>query len=129
MPLTDRLTEHLIDRQFTAIFPGDAVFPAYSRAATGDFWPNWQSRAPKHVQLALRLSAVAMALYCVLIGLVYREKNTLEKRLSVALNSRLYVVRQAIVLLKIVASLAYFSDPRTQALGRQRPNPLVDPQP
>ena len=117
-----RPLQSLIDRQFAAILPGDATHPAYSRIRAHVFWTNWESRAPLSVKLGLAACSLVLFLYGFLLRLLTLGLGhaTLEAQLDAAQHSRLPLVAQSVGLLKVMAAMAYFSDPAAQARVRTR---------
>lgn len=114
------LLDSILDRQLTAILPGNANWPPYSRSASHVFWNNWRAKSPLMTRGGLVGGSLLIFLYCLLVGITRRGCNTLEKQIEAALGSDSYAVRQAATLLKLIASLAYFSDPNMQQLGRSK---------
>jgi hypothetical protein len=113
-----KILDWIIDRQLKAILPGDSKWPPYARSKSMIFWDNWRNHCPLSTKLALVGGSALIFLYCIMAGMFMKGCGTLEKQLETGLGSNIYIVRQSVILLKLVASMAYFTDPKMQEMAR-----------
>lgn len=104
----------LIKRYCQYVIPGLNDWPSYSQADTSRFWDGWQQRTPLATRFAFYFSLLLIHFYCLFFLLFGR---TLESSFINSETSRLYLIRQAFMMVKTMACLAYFSDPEVHAIS------------
>lgn len=104
----------LIQAYCQYVIPGLNDWPSYSQADTSRFWDGWKQRTPFATRFAFYFSLYAIHIYCLLRSIT---GNSIENSFVESESSRLYLIRQAFMMLKTMACLAYFSDPNIHALS------------
>lgn len=100
--------------------------PGLAEVDARDFWPRFHAAAPPALRAGLR-AAVWLLTFAPLFlagrprtfaALAPRDRDRLLRR---AARHRSYVLRQAVLALKVVASFAYFEDERVRARFESAP--------
>lgn len=108
------------DALFGALIPPHAKGPGLGALDLTAFWNELTFVAPPLLRLGLRVAVWMLTLSPLLLlgrvslfpGLSDDEKDALLTRAD---SSRLFLLRQLVAVLKVVAGFAYFSDPRVRA--------------
>lgn len=117
-----RVTLHASERAVweTLLPSGDPVFPGLLETDFETFYDDFHASAPLSLRLALRgalWSAVWLA-PCLIGRLPPLRRLALDERetaLAALGGSRVYLLRQTVLMLKLTASLAYGGDRRVRA--------------
>jgi hypothetical protein len=80
------------------------------------FWDEFETNAPSLLKIGLRFSVWFVTWVAVFsTGRLFHRASALQKdRLLQNLSEGAYLSRQLIVTIKVVATLAYFGDPKTR---------------
>ncbi len=120
-----------LDRQLNAVLPGGNAWPSYSEAATELFWQNWRKKSPVMTRLAFAASVILLEIYQSWQktsnssnNLGDQPVNTLVA-LQMAEESGSFAIRQAFVMIKSIACLAYFSDPQIFEMATSYQHPAL----
>src|SRR5690606_736810 len=106
----------LLDSYSLLVLPGSGEWPSYLEADTRRYWDGWESRTPLSTRYALYFSVLAIHVYCVFFSLWGKSR---QEAFAASEDSSLYLLRQAFTMIKTIACLAYFSDPKVHALSRK----------
>jgi hypothetical protein len=102
------------DAVLGAMLPASESIPGYGDLDTSGFWERYPTAAPPLLRLGFRTAIWTLALWCFARhrsspGSVTMEDR--EKLLSDAANSRFFLLRQLVLVLKLIATMAAFRDP------------------
>lgn len=122
------LEQHWLEELLVAVMPAhpSGAHPGIAVAQLGPFWLRFQRVAPMTLQLGLR-AAVWVLIFSPLLllgrprlftGLDAQARNTLMERAYV---SRIYLLRQMLETLKMVACLAGYSLPALRQAAQDAP--------
>lgn len=95
-----------------AMMPGTDVLPDMGSLELSGFWQMFEATAPALLKLGFRLSVWAVVVWTVMVSRRPFAKTSADQR-DQALSRMadgVYLVRQLVVTIKVVATLAYFSD-------------------
>jgi hypothetical protein len=96
------------------LIPGLDDWPSYNNSKVDTFWADWRKKSPLSTRLALAFSIFFIHAYCTLNLILGTPK---EKSLGNMEGANTFIVRQAYLMLKSLACLAYFSDPDVYKLA------------
>ena len=107
----------------STIVPGNADWPGFDQVATERFTAQWQVAAPGMARFGLRLAVwllqfVAPWLSGRFMPLSCQSGEIRERILADAEHSRLYLLRQLVLVAKTIACMAYFQDETMQKQAR-----------
>lgn len=112
------------DALLGAMIPGGGGWPSVGELDLAPFWTLYAATAPPLVRFGLR----AAVLFLTWLPLITRLRPfhrlppaARDHFLGRAARSRLYLVRQLVMTVKVVACLAYLRDPRVRALVEAAP--------
>ncbi len=116
------------DATFAALVPAapDGSHPGLAAVDTAKYWEDMERSAPGLVRLGLRASLWAVALLpLLLVGrlcfFASLSQSLKDRMLEKMASSRLYLLRQILATLKMLACFAYFRDPLVrEKLGAPR---------
>jgi hypothetical protein len=113
MPFERRWRDLWLD----AVLPSSRRVPGYAQADTSAFWARYPQAAPRLLQFGFRV-----ALWVLFAGSLARHRSH-PARLTVSQRQALladtscsdwYLLRQLIVVIKLIATLAAFTDPQVR---------------
>lgn len=115
------LEQRWVDAIIRASLPANPStgHPGVGEVDLEEFWPSYMRRVPLHFRLGLRLSTWVIGLWPILTGRTLGTFVSLgdegrDEVLQEVAESRFFVVRQIIFILKTTVGFAYFSDPDMQ---------------
>ena len=119
---------HWRDTLLDALIPAvdGAAVPGIAALDLDAFWRRYQKTAPPLLQLGFRGAVWGLTWGPAFVPGVWRPLHWLapeerERVLTEANTSRFYFARQLVMMLKTVASLAYFHAPAARAAQEPRP--------
>jgi hypothetical protein len=112
------LEQRWVDAVIRASLPANPStgHPGVGGVDLEEFWPSYMRRVPLHFRLGLRASTWVLGLWPIVTGrtlgtFVSLDDDGRDEVLQEVAESRFFVVRQIIFILKTTVGFAYFSDP------------------